>query len=146
MMDEKWIVWTLASIFKHFSDLSNFYVPTKEVGPDKQVDRYELMFAGPDFNIVDRSATNIDIVLNLLVISNQQPNDLYFHYLNIGKGLVKFSNCIPVKKYGTNDDKSQVTTLDLKSKIVVTDILPFDPVSRLQRSTIEAKYQAIFIQ
>lgn len=143
-MNEKWIIWILASIFDHFKDNANqLIIPTQEQPPSLNPNRFELMFIGPDFDLLTITETRATITLNLLCISNQDPNNIYFHYRWLGKGIAKFSKCIPVYKYATNDDNSLIGNLLLDTDLKLTNILPIDPVSRQQRGTIEAQYSML---
>lgn len=148
-VNPNWVVWTLASAFQHYKDKvlvgndSNltFLVPSQETPINLDSDRSELIFAGPDFDIVDQENIRLGIRFNILVTTNKDMSNAFYHYNYLAKSLKFFTPCITIRKYGdSNFDQSQVGTLNLDSDIKITDIRPFDPVSRQQISTIEAQY------
>lgn len=145
-MNEQWVNWILLSIFDHFKNKVGvsdypFFVPSQELPPDIGANRFELVFLGPDFQAQPNEEYRTEIILNLAVITNKVPDSLTAHYAMIGKGMKFFTKCIPIYQYGTGQNQAILPyPLELDSPIRTTDIMLFDPVSRQQRSTIEARY------
>jgi hypothetical protein len=143
-MNENFVVWIMASIFEHFKEASKLIIPTQELPSPANLpsDRFELMVLGPDFEEITSDQISGKIVINLLCISNMIPADPYYQYKWLGKGLIKFAKCIPIYNYGTGEvTPSIVGQLTLITDRKITDIKPFDVVSRQQRGTIEATYE-----
>lgn len=140
------IKWILLSVFQHYKNKVTglpLIIPSQETPTDLSANRAELIFAGPDFDYIDGSTTRYTLRLNLLIITNKDPSNPTFHYSQLDKVSPFFSTCIPVHKYGnipTIDDKTLFNNLVLESDIKITDIQPFDSVSRQQRSTLEGQY------
>jgi hypothetical protein len=145
---ENWIYWILLSSFDYFktkvsSETTKLYISAQETIPDQSVNRFELTFLGPDFLYLPNNETKAVIRFNLLTLSNKDPDDLMFHYKLLGKSLSFFDRCIPIYRYGKNNDQSQFGQLQINTEIKITDILMFDPVSQQQRSTVEAEYSMV---
>jgi hypothetical protein len=125
-MNVDWPRWIKASIIKHFlpyfGDRNLLVDGERRLGTQPN-DRYELRFDGPDVSIKTRNEYRLGIMVNLLIVSSSNENDIYKLDRMKGTGLSPFTTSIAVFKYGNNvnDDQSQIGCLTLKSDLNLRD-------------------------
>lgn len=125
-MNVDWPRWIKASIVKHFLPFfgdRNLLVDGERRLAMQPNDRYELHFDGPDVSIKTLHEYQLGIMVNLLIVSVSNENDIYKLDRMKGTGLSPFTRSIAVKRYGSgaNDDQTQIGCLTLKSDLNVRD-------------------------
>lgn len=142
-MNEHWVRWLWSSLGSHVRKALNDTVFVQgEYNLATIAEGYKVRYLGPDFNYESGGSVNLTLKINISITSKQDPNDNTNHQKRIGKALTCFTKCIPVKRLGEfdMDDQRLVCGLLIQTPIMLTDLIPYDAVSKTSTSTIEATY------
>lgn len=141
----RWIWLSLDANFRKYLVDQIFKMPGVPNAKTPDVaDRFELRMLGPDYNPLPSNEWSVTIVLNLAIVTALDPQNPIKHQGRIGLGLTSLPRCIPIKKLGpfAGDNSEMIASLQMKTDIKVSDLVPFDPVSQTTRTTLEATYVA----
>ena len=150
--------WINASINKHFLGFRDIIkqdqivkivseVPLFIEGTDRQTsnleDFAELRINGPLIKECSKGYFDVDVMVNVIIQSKMNNEDIYKHQRDIGTLLKAFTDHIDVFKYG--DDSSffgcLVMRTDQSQKIDITNFGQIDPAIRLLQSVVAAEYR-----
>lgn len=143
-----WSRWIAASINKHFNDvLSASNLPLYIEGTDRRTDCIqdyaELRYTGPRFTELSRNYWQIDIDLDVLVVSKTNDANIYTPETEVGVVLAAFTEDIAVFTYG-DDPNVQLGCFRLSPDnpgVIVNNFgYPRDQV-RLRQASVEATYR-----
>ena len=142
-----WTKWVVLSIAKHAQTcfLNEYlFVQGLTFEKNKPPNRYELRYLGPDIISQTADMSAIHITLNCQISTVRSPTNIEDHLMRIGKAQDFLTTCIPVYKYGSDtvlDDKSLFSQLQQISNVETTILGTIDPVTSVERSTVEATYK-----
>lgn len=151
-VDPNWTRWIAASLCKHFKDsLDSSGLPLFVEGQLRRTDHLEdyaeLRYTGPRFNELSRGYWQIDVDLDVLIVSKSKNTSIFDPEIDVGAVLAAFTEDIPVQKYGNkpgDDPDVQLGCLRLNpegGEIVVNNFgYPQDQV-RLRQASVEATYR-----
>lgn len=105
MINPHWNRWIFASVSVAFKTRLTAIAPTEifvvEGQPKKIETNYiELRMNGPTWYKSSRTLYLGDVIINLLVRSNQDEKDFHKIFKMVGNAEAIFDTCIPIKKYG----------------------------------------------
>jgi hypothetical protein len=103
MIDRNWARWIFASVSYFFKTKTNgldFFVEGEDEKFEGKENYLEFRMNGPIFNEYDKGCFNVEIVVNILVVSKQNGMDIHTVHRNVGIAAAAFESCIPVMKYG----------------------------------------------
>lgn len=144
---DNWTRWTVAAFFKAAKEVEISQYPVYFEGDEKttRLERnfVEVRLDGPDFEEVSKDYYRLDVVLNLLVNSKLDPNDVYAISRVVGQYQRAFANNIQVYKVGTGvaDDGSWFGCYQIQSKIEQNKFGVVSKDSRVEQITLEASYR-----
>lgn len=142
----KWVVLSFYDYVKTYMATDYFWIQGTFKKANQPNDRYEIRFIGPDTHTQTADNSLLTITFNCQVVTLKVENDLEKHLKRIGKAKVMFPQCIQVYKYGSdnvNDDQTSWYMMQQISDVTVTPLGPIDPVSNVERSTVEATYKIV---
>lgn len=146
----KWIVLSLNDYIKTYlnnigpSDYIWFQDTLKESNPPG--DRYEVMYQGPDTRSQTADCNTIFIIVNCQICTLRTLNNIEKHLIRIGNVKSMLKQCIQVYKYGSdsiNDTLEPWYFLQQTSDVMTTPFGTIDPMSKIQRTTVEATYKIV---
>ena len=150
-MNRNWSRWIKASTAKHFYDRRyglHFYVEGEDRRTTEHRTYLEFRLDGPYSRELSHNFWQLDIEINILVVTIMDKTDLYEHEKNVGIVCEAFTSGIPVWKYGDGPDDDPVSQLgclmlhsDRKEKIVVSNFGLIKDDSKMMQSTVEAHYK-----
>lgn len=147
-MNSNWCRWIKASCIKHFSDSLSSYIPLFVEGTDRRTESEqsycEFRIDGPHASELSRDFWELDIVINILVVTIRTDGNIYQHETNVGVVFDAFINGITVKRYGPDsmiDDQSILGCLNKREKIIVSNFGQVQNDMRMIQSTVEARYR-----
>lgn len=114
-MNPNWVRWIVASINKHFNDVINPTLYMHIEGTDRRSqdlhDYAEFRRDGPQATELSKGYWELDIEVDILVVNEFSPNDLYALERNLGLVQSAFTTDIPVFMYGDGDDDDPLVQL-----------------------------------
>jgi hypothetical protein len=146
--EASWTKWVILSVCEHAKThfgSDAFYVRGLTVmEKNKPPEKYELVYMGPDIITHNQSEATIHLVINCQVSTVRTASNLETHLRRVGKAQTLLSSCIPIYRYGSDsivDNKSRFGQLQRCSNIETLLQGAIDPVSTIERSTVEAAYK-----
>jgi len=151
-VDPNWTRWIAASLDQHFKESLadsglTLFVEGQLRRTDHCEDYAELRYTGPRINELSRNYWQIDVDLDVLVVSKSKNTSIFGPEVDVGKVLAAFTEDIPVFKYGNGPDDDpnvQLGCLLLNrddGEILVNNFgYPQDQV-RLRQASVEACYR-----
>lgn len=143
----KWLILSIAKFAQTTFGNDKFIMSGFEDAKNEEVEKYTLRFLGPDIIEHDKDNITMCIVLNCLVATSVTPQTSERHFIRIGKAQKLLRSCIPIYKYGSDniiDTKARIGQLQLMSNVECANFGRFDPVSSVEKSTVEAAYKVVF--
>lgn len=151
MIDPNWDRWIMASMVKAFADSLPQYKLFVEGQPIDdsviQADHLEFRLNGPEIQEASKDTFYIDVEINVLVVAQIDPSDLYKPRKMAGDVAAAFSNNICIYKYGDNayDDQTYLGTMILdtktnKSRVHVAHFGQIDPNISVSNATVSGTY------
>ena len=139
-MNTEWPRWIKASIAQHFSTFFTIIVDGQRRPSIQPRERFELRFDGPDVSEKLQGEFQLGYVVNLLIISASNEEDIYKMDRLKGRGADPFITRIPIYKYGPalNDDGTLIGCITRKSDIDIKDFGYF--ADNVQHISINAYY------
>lgn len=145
-----WPRWIVASVAQHF-DAGRQGLPMFMEGEDHEenvADYIELRIDGPYILELSRQYFQLDIEINVFVISSKNAEDLYKIYRDCGTVAACFSGAISVFKLGDgiDDDQSLLGCLirsnshDQREAVRVSHFGQVSAVTPIMRSSVEGHY------
>lgn len=148
-MNRNWLRWIKSSTAKHFFDrlkTNNLFCFIE--GSDRRTATHqqyaEFRIDGPYAKEINANYWQLDVEINLLVVTNRDDQDLYGHERGVGFVCETFTPGIPVWKYGDSPtDLLGCLKLipDNREKIIVSNFGQVNVDSRMLQSTVEAHYR-----
>lgn len=146
-----WPRWIIASIAQHFNAGRQGLVMFLE-GEDHEEnisDYIELRIDGPYILELSRKYYQLDVEINVFVMSSKNAEDLYKIYRDCGTVAACFSGAIPVFKLGDgiDDDQSLLgclvmpRTKDQREALRISHFGQVSAVTPILRSSVEGHYQ-----
>ena len=143
--------WTVLSIAKYaqtvFAD-NYLFVQGLTFEKNKPPNRFELRYLGPDIISQTADMSTLHITINCQICTVRTPDNIEDHLMRVGLAQTFLAQCIPMYKYGSDstiDDGTQFSIMQQISNIETSILGTVDPVTSVERSTVEASYK-IMIQ
>lgn len=148
-----WTKWIVLSLNDYIQTYINTIDPNSYLWfqdtlkpPTPPGDRYEVMYNGPDTRSQTADCNTIHIIVNCQVCTLRTLTNIEKHLMRIGNVKSMLKQCIPTYKYGSDsilDTQEQWYFLQQTSDVMVTTFGTIDPVSTIQRTTVEATYKIV---
>lgn len=159
-IDPNWYRWFMSSIYDHFKKgvidpisqqpliKINFDNEDQQTTAGRgKTDSLEFKHMGPDFRFIAANECDVTITINIMVVTYMAISDPFRNMTNVGLAQSLFTPCIPIFKYGPNediDDRTQLTLIQTDdNNVKTTSFGTLDPTSRLLRTTVESTYKGI---
>lgn len=148
MINENWIRWVRASCKVHFESKKQSEVLYHEATDHdvlKQIQKYgELRVDGPRF-IPLNGFTRLEVIINLLITSMRDDNDLYKFDRTAGIFSAAFTESLSVYKFGDGPQDNATSflgclTLAPNSPVKFNYFGIIDPTVRLEQGSLEGRY------
>jgi hypothetical protein len=137
--------WMVASINKHFDANKgslNLYVGDDHRNLTDDEDYLELRIDGPYLKQCHKDYWQINLVINVLIVSVINDDDIYRIHNSVGTVIAAMTD-IPIYKYG--DDNSFIGCIILQQKgneyIQVKHFGQLQPDVKVLQCTVEGQYQ-----
>lgn len=140
----KWIVLSIAKYAQDYFGANNIWFQGQLKEKMSPLAKFELRYLGPDIISQTANESELEIILNCQIATQRSAaNDIELHLSRVGTAQALLAQCIPVYRYGSNsaiDDGAFLNHLQQRSNVDTTSFGTIDPVSSVERSTVEAKY------
>lgn len=151
MINQNWNRWIFASLAVYFKDSISDDIVVVIEGQQKQEegDHVEFRMNGPDWLRESKTTCRGDVVVNLLVHCVPDASDYHKIYRMVGVVEAAVGMCIPIKKYGNQQDDDEnviIGQLILQRNgdkdIDTTHYGQYAPDVPVIESTVEALYRS----
>jgi hypothetical protein len=142
----KWIVLSLSDYFQENISPDYYWIQGMFRPKNMSSNRIEIRYLGPDIISITQDTTVIHITINIQICTQRTPDNAEDHLCRVGNMQSILTQCISVNKYGSDptlDDKSLLGHLQQISNVDTTSFGAIDPVSSIERSTVEATYKIL---
>jgi hypothetical protein len=147
-MNPNWTRWIVASINKHFADIIkpdlDLYIEGTDRRTGQEQNYAELRHDGPRCTELSKGYWHIDVVVDILVVSKTNDQDIYTLERNLGLVQSAFTEDIPVFKYG-DDPSDQLGCLTLCPRpdepIRTNNFGQVENDTRLRQASVDACYR-----
>lgn len=148
MIEQQLIRWVKASVYKHFNELQPahkllYYTRQRSIDHSEY---FELRLTGPQVTQITRKDWRIDLTVDLLIRCEMTTNIYRIEDLK-GIGAQRFTECIPVHRYGpatdVENDDSWVENLTAEDAILITDFGEHEN-GKVLHSALERDYRMFY--
>lgn len=142
----KWIVLSIADYTQTYLSGEYLWVQGTVRQKNEPSQRYELRFLGPDVITHTEDSTELHLTINCQISTVRTPDNVETHLMRVGKVQCMLAQCISAYKFGKDpvlDDRTLFGHLQQISNVDTTSFGTVDPVSSVERSTVEATYKVV---
>lgn len=151
-MNHNWPRWLRASSAQWFKAKILPTLPFFLEGGDRRTEELreyvEFRLDGPYAKELNKGFWQLDVEINVLVVTSRDDSDVYEHDRNVGSACAAFTKGVPIWKLGDGEDDDPLELLGCmvlipldKERIIVSNFGQIAPDTRMMQSTVEAHYR-----